>query len=103
MRDGLTIRPTYAHGGSASRICDQTGRRARYFSCSACQAVNSLLTGSLASPAGASTLIGVDTSYAYTLEAGMSVQRYDRRMDMKEMVVASTLGVGTTFTFDLPR
>jgi hypothetical protein len=46
----------------------------------------------IASPAGASTLIGVDTSYAYTLEAGMSVQRYDRRMDMKEEVVASTQG-----------
>ncbi|MBA3461213.1 MAG: hypothetical protein H0T46_14710 [Deltaproteobacteria bacterium] len=44
------------------------------------------------SPAGAATLIGVDSSYAYTVEAGMSVQKYDRRMDMKELVVASTQG-----------
>ena len=46
----------------------------------------------IGSPAGASTLIGVDASYAYTVEAGMSVQKYDRRMDMKEMVVGSTQG-----------
>jgi hypothetical protein len=46
----------------------------------------------IGSPPGAATLIGVDTSHAYTLEAGMSVQRYDRRMDMREMVIASSQG-----------
>ncbi|CAN5923684.1 hypothetical protein BH11MYX3_BH11MYX3_00060 [soil metagenome] len=46
----------------------------------------------IASPTGDVTLLGVDTSYAYTLEAGMSVQRYDRRMNVKEEFVASTLG-----------
>ncbi len=46
----------------------------------------------IATPSGEVTLLGVDASYAYTLEAGMSVQRYDRRMDMKEEIVASTLG-----------
>ncbi|MBL0217216.1 MAG: hypothetical protein IPQ07_25485 [Myxococcales bacterium] len=46
----------------------------------------------IATPTGDVTLIGIDASYAYTLETGMSVQRYDRRMDMKEVVVASTLG-----------
>lgn len=46
----------------------------------------------IATPAAGATLIGVDAAYAYTLEAGMSVQRYDRRMDMKEEVVAATLG-----------
>jgi hypothetical protein len=42
----------------------------------------------IATPAAGATLIGVDASYAYTLE-GQTVQKYDRRMAMKEMVVAS--------------
>jgi hypothetical protein len=45
----------------------------------------------LATPAAGSTLLGVDTSFVYTLE-GASVQRYDRHMDMKEEVVATTQG-----------
>jgi len=45
----------------------------------------------LATPAAGATLLGVDSSYAYTLE-GTSVQRYDRRMDMKEEVVATAMG-----------
>ncbi len=45
----------------------------------------------LATPAPGAKLLGVDTSFVYTLE-GASVQRYDRRMDMKEEVVASTMG-----------
>ncbi len=46
----------------------------------------------LATPAAGATLIGVDSSYVYTLEAAMSVQRYDRHMDLKEEVVATTMG-----------
>jgi hypothetical protein len=42
----------------------------------------------IATPAAGATLIGVDSSFAYTLE-GQTVQKYDRRMDMKEMVVPS--------------
>jgi hypothetical protein len=45
----------------------------------------------LATPAAGATLLGVDASFVYTLE-GASVQRYDRRMDMKEEVVATTMG-----------
>lgn len=45
----------------------------------------------LATPAAGATLLGVDASFVYTLE-GTSVQRYDRRMDMKEEVVATAMG-----------
>lgn len=51
----------------------------------------------LATPAAGATLLGADAAYAYTLE-GQTVQRYDRRTDMKEMVVmgasAATVGGG---------
>jgi hypothetical protein len=53
---------------------------------------NDAVPARIATPAGDATLIGVDTSYAYTLESGMSVHSYDRHMDMPAVVVASTLG-----------
>ena len=49
----------------------------------------------IATPAAGAKLIGVDASYAYTLE-GQTVQKYDRRMDMKEMVVASASAATVT-------
>lgn len=49
----------------------------------------------IATPAAGATLIGVDASFAYTLE-GQTVQKYDRRMDMKEMVVGSASAATVT-------
>jgi hypothetical protein len=46
----------------------------------------------IATPTGAVTIIGIDSSYAYALDANNAVQRYDRRMDMAEMVVAGAMG-----------
>ena len=45
----------------------------------------------IATPAAGAKLIGVDAAYAYTLE-GQTVQKYDRRMGTKEMVVGSASG-----------
>ena len=53
-----------------SRICDHIGRRSRYFFCSPCQAVNSLLTGSLASPEGP---MPTETDVAFARNAASDV------------------------------
>jgi hypothetical protein len=45
----------------------------------------------IATPAAGAALIGIDTAYAYTVEAGMSVVRYDLRMDMSEAVLPTAM------------
>ena len=46
----------------------------------------------IATPASGATLIAVDASFAYTVEASSSVSRYTRGADMSEMLLPSSMG-----------
>jgi hypothetical protein len=45
----------------------------------------------IATPAAGAALIGIDATYAYTVEAGTSVARYDLRMGTSEVVLPTSM------------